>query len=193
MSKELNPLSCINKIQKSKYTVLAFPMAIIVINLFCAYFLHYEFIKIVSVLAMLFYLYILWLYRVNDIDIDSDSSKLFSPINGKIIDIQEFENFRQITVLKSINQSPEVRSMSNEDIIGKSSESTSPSFYIKGLMARLFDVSMPHLQGQLVGIAAGKTLAYINIPNSYELCISVNFKVTVGKTIIGIAKENYNG
>ncbi|HPY95850.1 MAG TPA: hypothetical protein PL063_01410 [Candidatus Cloacimonadota bacterium] len=190
--KELNPVDIINKIQKEKYKVLAYPIVVILVIFFLNMFYQISFLKYISIVAMAFYLFILWLYRIKTANIETNDLHLLSPINGKIIDLKEQNDFNEITVLKGFFQPAEIRTMSHYDYVGQNKQCESPSFYIEGSLARQLHVNIPHLQGELVGVAIGKCLAHINIPFSYELSIKINDTIVVGETIIGINKETNN-
>lgn len=190
MKYQHNPVEYINRIQKEKYKMLAVPMVIIVINFALNFFYNIHFIKYLSAFAMLMYLVVLYLYRISHPSIEMNESNLLAPVNGKVKEIIKKEKNYQILIEKSWYESCEMRTMSNLDEIDQNEEGSQASFLVKGVWARVFSKRVPHLQGQLIGVAPAKCIALIRIPYNYELSISENDHVEAGVSILATSKNS---
>ncbi|HOD52958.1 MAG TPA: hypothetical protein PKJ08_00385 [Candidatus Cloacimonadota bacterium] len=189
MRRDHNPLEFINRIQKEKYKMLAIPIIVIVINFAVKMFIGVDFVKYISAVAMALYLIILWLYRLSHPNIEINESNLLAPVNGKILEIKKIEDGFQLIILKNWFQSSEIRTMSNLDLINEIEKTDQACFMVKGVWSKIFTEKNPHLQGQLIGVAPGKCMAYINIPDTYEISARLNDQLEAGVSILATSKN----
>lgn len=183
-----NPIDILNQIYKFKYKLLALPILIILIDFVIRIILPIEIVKYISAFALIIFIFVHLMFRMNRPDTEINESNLLAPINGKIKDIKKLENSYQIIIDKSFLMPSEIRTMCNLDSFEL--DETMPSFSVKGMWAKLYSEKTPHPQGQLIGIAPGKALAIINIPLSYELSVNVSNNINAGMTIMATSKNS---
>jgi hypothetical protein len=172
---KFNPPEILSIIQKLKYKAAAGPIVIIVLSFVIHLLTKADFTKYIAVFGVLLFYLILIKYKVKKILPNTDDNAIISPLNGKIIKVENGE----IVLKKGGFQSAEIRYPANFKV--------KYNFFAKRIF--LIDVES-RVQGQLIGAAPYITGCSIKIPADFKIIVSVGDSVNSGETILANRKTN---
>jgi len=177
----------LRKAQMYKYIFIVIPAGIIVVNFFLVS--RFDELKYLSIFAMLVYLFLLAVYKVNTQFEDISDDVVSSPINAKITHIETVENGTIITLKKSYFSPCEIVTCTSSDIVNKPDTSGEQvSWFFTQKTARryvqIFAKEDIDEQGILVGITPGSATMTVFIPTKYDLQVTVGDAVFAGRTVL---------
>jgi hypothetical protein len=110
MNDKIMPLPCMRQWQFQKYKTAMIPILIILIG-FILRLLRIEipYIQYLMALSFVAYLAVLFVYRMGNPRIPEDDHILVSPVNGKIISVEQINGIVKIRINKSIFDPIELR------------------------------------------------------------------------------------
>lgn len=181
-----HPHDMILKAQKAKYKILAFPAVIIIICfVLSTQGVSNYIIKYISAVALIFWLFILVMYRYKRFYPTHDISEIIAPINGKIISKKCIPNGCILTIQKSFFASSEIVTCSDNDIPNKLQlEKQQVSWEIHGNFINIFIDDSVKYHSVLIGLAVGHAVCEIFIPLKYKIQIEENEFVSAGESVI---------
>lgn len=171
MKDKYNPSETLSIIQKLKYKAAASPIIIIIISFIIHLITKADFTKYIAVFGILIFYFILVKYKIKKIAPISGENAVLSPINGKIIKVENNE----VLIKKGGFQSAEIRYPAAFEVEYK--------FFAKKIF--LIDVES-RVQGQLIGVAPYITGCTVKIPEEYEITIKPGEVVNSGETYLAV-------
>ena len=187
-----HPHDMILKAQKAKYTILIYPAIVIIICFFLSTMgITNDFIKYLSALALLCWLFILVLFRYKRFYPSHDNSEVIAPINGKLISIKHIPNGCILTIRKSFFSSSEIVTCSNSDIPKTLEMDTQQiSWDVQGIYVKIFINETINFQSILVGLAVGPAICEVFIPAKYKVLIDETSSISAGETVIAKLEDS---
>ncbi|MCK9328315.1 MAG: hypothetical protein PHY08_04385 [Candidatus Cloacimonetes bacterium] len=181
-----HPHDMILKAQKAKYKILAFPAIVIIICfIFSTQGVSNNVIKYISAIALLFWLFILVMFRYKRFYPTHDISEIVAPINGKIISKKCIPNGCILTIQKNFFSSSEIVTCSDNDIPNKIQiEKQQVSWEIHGNFINIFIDDSIKYQSVLIGLAVGYAVCEVFIPMKFKIQLEENEYVSAGESII---------
>jgi len=181
--KEFIPHDMILRAQKYKYKYLAIPGALIFINFLLRN--HVDHARYVSLLALLFYFFLLIVFRFRRAYPDHENGDVIAPITGKIARVETLPNGSVVTIQKSLFDSSEIVTCTNADLINKlDTEQEHVSWKIEGANTKIFTDLTVNYKSVLIGLAAGNATCEVFIPSRYELIVNEGNKIEGGISVI---------
>ena len=165
-----------------KYKYLCIPMIVIIICFFLTP--YFDFMKYISLLAIVKYAKLLLIFRFNRSYSEPEVGEIVSPINGKITDIEKIENGSIITIKKPAHYPCEIITSSNSDIINSlETDNDRVSWKITNYFQKIYYDENVNKPCSIVGISPGKATCEIFIPHRYKLNVGIGDKVEAGEGI----------
>jgi len=188
--------SLANKAQYYKYKMLAFPGAMIIINFLIKDWVFERFgfqIQYLSVVFLLLYFFILYIYRVSRTYVKPVDDCVLAPMSGVVKKIDRTPHGWIVTIKKPFFSSCEFMTATATDIPNELDiESEHVSWQIvdihtglcRSVFSRIFIDETIDYQGVLVGVVPGNAVCELFIPSSYTLTIDVDSDISTGLSII---------
>ena len=178
------------KANRVKYKFLIIPIIVIIINFVITLLNEDSNSGLGSIIALLFYFFILYTFRFKKVFSEPDEQIAFAPVNGLIANIVEKETGTILTIDKQFFAPCELVTSTNNDIINSlDTDSSQVSWKVEGPNKYIFiDETIEH-QAAMIGILPGNAVCEIFIPNEYEIKIDKGTKVEAGFTELAILKN----
>ena len=198
---EYTPEVALGMAQRLKYRYIAVLCGVILLNFLLLRFVlppQYDWLKYISVLALIFYVILLTMYKFNAKFPPPEYSSVTSPIHGKVVMIKAEPNGHLITIKKTILKACEIVSTTISDLpntIDMDSEQVSwqilgleTDSFLKNFAKVFIDETIPY-QGILVGLVPGNATCEVFLPKKYVINIRMGDDVEAGYSILGYVSE----
>lgn len=200
---DYNPPKNLLAIAKIKFKWALLPIGIIVISLALQMLYDIGNLRYLSIFALLYYLVLLLLFRIDKAIGPAEENELLSPIHGKVIAIHEQDKENLIVIRKLFHHPADLRLSDDNDLIdlenaGKkidsilkhqklsySNEQVNSKWTLKGRNIYYFPES-GRMKGILTGIIPGNGICSYHLPKEFTLNVEKGEKVEAGVSIIGV-------
>ncbi len=173
---KFNPTAYLLKIQKIKYTEAIIPILIIFSGFAINFIKPYSFVKYLSLLGLLGFLFISLKYRIRKNIPPEENGVILSPVYGVICNLNNAAG--TFIIKKGFFTSADYRCpTSDKEMV----------FEVTKGKCELFE-SDCQLPGKLIGVLPLSAEILCKSPEDYQLEIEEGQKVTAGETILAIRK-----
>ena len=186
------PIDMLIRANRIKYRYLVWPGIVIVINFILSITYPSLFTKYVSILALVFYFLILFIFRFKRNYPKYETDVVVSPINGKIVHIKTLDEGYVVSIKKPFFASCEFVTCTRNDFPKVLiTEKPQVSWKIESQHKYIFIDETVEYQAVLVGIVPGTALCEVFIPNIYKINAVEGSVLEAGFSELGVKIENY--
>jgi len=184
----------VNKAMMYKYSFMAIPAMIIVVNFFMVN--RMPKLQYLSIVALCVYAFLFMFYRFRTVYAEPSSDIVTSPINGKVSNVQAVADGAIVTIKKPYFAPCEIVTCTASDIPNKLEiDSAQVSWQVTGYTSRgtghtsrryvkVFIAQTIAEQGILVGMAPGSVTMEVFIPATFSVQVVVGEEIIAGQTTL---------
>jgi hypothetical protein len=199
---EYTPPEILTNIAKIKFKRTMVPIGIVIIGLILQQGYHLASARYLSIIALIYYLLLLLIFRINRTTSRPERGTLISPINGKVKEIRN-DDYEQVIIIKKnfyhpadirlsalADVSSEIDTGNNASQWLKKSKLTftngeeKVSWSIRGSSIYFFPEAR-RIKGGLTAILPGSGICTYRLSDQYRLNINTGDKLEAGTSIIG--------
>jgi hypothetical protein len=187
-----HPVHVLQEAQKRRLRHSLLPIAIVMICLFLASHTGNIVVKIVPVVALLYYFSINARFRTARTYPPDDPGAFLAPITGRVKEVTEEGDRRVIRIVRIAFTAADLRTAHAADLRAPQGAGESPNFVndtlntewsISSPPAEIFE-NHPSLGGMLIGIVPSAAECICRLPLDMELNITAGERTTAGETIL---------
>ncbi len=197
MEDKFNPYDAVKMATTMKYKAMLLPVSVIIL---CFFFNLYDSelfssYKYVSILAFLYYIWVLFIYRYPRNSTIEDPNLIFSPVTGIVTEIRENKDLIEIVIKKSYYHSSDFRYPFENTVFNAASVVSKDSPLPVGVTlisrkVKMFQDNFKRtIPGALIGLVPGNAVCQINIPKEYILTCELKEKVVAGISFLAKVKN----
>ena len=171
MEKSITPTHFLLLIQKKKYKFLLIPILLVLISFVANFYISHDFLKLLSLIGFILYLFISFLFRVKRLHSISDNNDqaILSPIYGIIKTISP----QKIVIEKRWFDPIELRHATNCEKVTIKFNKEITTFQKNNAIV-----------GQLYGLVMGKVICSIEIPENMTVLMQPRESVQAGISLL---------
>ncbi|MBW6516106.1 MAG: hypothetical protein K0B81_05755 [Candidatus Cloacimonetes bacterium] len=199
---DYNPPEVLISITKIKYQKAIIPILIVLGVFIIELTSPIQILRYISLLAFIYYLYLIIIYRINKSVGETEDKQVLSPIHGKVVKIENHDNEIIVIILKNFYQPADIRfSSDNErerieddkktdegvdkrDNLSLSNQDSSIKWTLNGKSIYYFPRALKR-KSVLAGIITGKGICHFQLTQDYSILVKLGQKVEAGITAIG--------
>lgn len=200
--RDCNPQQVLLAISRIKYRKALIPLIIVIGAFFIQMSSGNPNLRYLSLLGLIYYLFLLLIFRVNRYPVEPDDTTVLSPVNGKVIKIESDESGEIIFINKNFLQAADIRfstgderpdhivvTETNTETVKRNELSFTDNKNLTGWTLKgnsiFFFPGTPVQQGVLTGIIPGNALCVYRLTPKITLRVKTSDKVEAGITVLG--------
>lgn len=191
MNNECNQIDAIIKINKHKYLMIILPIALILISFAINHFFPQNRLlsnlqMVLTTVGLIYYFFVSLTHRITKQNCETERGEFYSPVNGKVIKVDNRLDFTEIFIKKGYFDKCDLRSCGGNEILTNNLGEIGNDFEWKVVSGKAFKLENTTDAKKIVAFSDQKLLLKIKINNSKIKCLTeVGEKVAAGESVWG--------